>query len=130
MRKRKIKINQTTLLAIFAIVLVLVGAVIYLEKGMHRREAPKTPSVPQKLMETELIIKGCLFDLGIHKDQARTHNHTIKVETRENFTRDQLSSVFKPIEKYGSIDIKDASHATIEVGDETWVIEFIYPKRT
>jgi polysaccharide deacetylase 2 family uncharacterized protein YibQ len=49
------------------------------------------------------------------------------VESRENFTRDQLSFAFKPVEKYGSIEIKDIGHATIEVGDETWMIEFIYP---
>ena len=128
-RRKKIKVNQATLLAIFSIILVLVGAVIFLEKGIHRREAPIIPSVPQKPVKTELMIKGCLFDLGIHKDQTTTHNHTIKVESRENFTRDQLLSAFKPVEKYGSIDIKDIGHATIEVGDETWVIEFIYPKK-
>jgi polysaccharide deacetylase 2 family uncharacterized protein YibQ len=128
-RRKKIKVNQATLLAVFAIILVLVGTVIFLGKGLHRREVPKVPSVPQKLVETELIIKGCLFDLGIHKDQTTTRYHTIKVESRENFTRDQLSSAFKPVEKYGSIDIKDIGHATIEVGDETWVIEFIYPKK-
>jgi len=126
-RRKKIKVNQATLLAIFAIILVLVGAVLFLEKGMHRKEAPIIPSVPQKQVETELMIKGCLFDLGIHKDQTTTRNHTIKVESRENFTRKQLSSAFKPVEKYGSIEIKDIGHATIEVGDETWMIEFIYP---
>src|SRR5208337_3846188 len=99
-RRKKIKVNQATLLAIFAIILVLVGAVLFLEKGMHRKEAPIIPSVPQKQVETELMIKGCLFDLGIHKDQTTTRNHTIKVESRENFTRKQLSSAFKPVEKY------------------------------
>ena len=128
-RRKKIKINQATLLAIFAIILVLVGSVIFLEKGIHRRETPHVLVAPTKLMEPDLIIKGCLFDLGIHKDQITTRNHTIKVETRENFTRDQLSFAFKPVEKYGSIDIKDLGHTTIEVGDETWVIEFIYPKK-
>ncbi len=128
-RRKKIKVNHATLLAIFAIILVLVGAVIYLEKGTHRREAQIVPSVPQKLVGTELIIKGCLFDLGIHKDQTTIRNHTIKVESRENFTRDQLSSAFKPVEKYGRIDIKDIGHTTIEVSGEIWVIEFIYPKK-
>jgi len=126
-RRKKIKVNQATLIAIFAIILVLVGAVVFLEKGMHRRGAPHVLVAPTKLMEPDLIIKGCLFDLGIHKDQTTTRNHTIKVESRENFTRDQLSFAFKPVEKYGSIDIKDIGHATIEVGDETWMIEFIYP---
>ena len=74
-RRKKIKVNQATLLAIFAIILVLVGAVMFIGKGMHRREAPIVPAVSQKLVETELIIKGCLFDLGIHKDQTTTRNH-------------------------------------------------------
>ncbi len=128
-RKSKIKINQTTMIVICAIILVLIGTVIYLEKGMHRKEAPKIPTVAQKLVETELIIKGCLFNLGIHKDQTTIRNHTIKVESREKFTRDKLSSAFKPVEKYGSLEIKDIGHAIIKVGDETWVIDFIYPKK-
>ena len=125
-RKRKIKINQITLLAIFVIMLVLGGVVIFFEKGIHRKEALHMPVLPEKLVETDMLIKGCLFKLGVHKDQVTIHAHTFIVESHKNYTMDQLISAFNLLSKYGKVEIGDAAHVMISINSEKREIEFIY----
>ncbi len=115
--------KRSTILAVIVIILILAGMIFVLERGLTRK------GPPQRLAETDLAIKGCLFELGIKKDQATIKGHTIQVNAKEKFTRDQLFFAFTPLEKYGKVDIKDIRHIRIVLSGETWEIEFTYPKR-
>jgi polysaccharide deacetylase 2 family uncharacterized protein YibQ len=142
-RRKKIQVNKATLLAVFVIILVLVGAVVFLEKGIPKWEAQNIPEYHVKpkeelhpprlsanLMREDLIIKGCLFDLDIKNDNTKLQGHKFKVTSTKKLTTDQLSSAFDPLRKIGSVIIKDNNEfVEIKTDKEAWEIEFIYPKK-
>ena len=142
MRKRKrrltIKINWTTIIVIFAITLVLASTFIFLGKSLHRKRISVTlekpqevyhPEVSPKIIGTNLIIKGCLFELGILKEQFTEQEHTITIKPQKKYTIDQLSSAFQPLTKYGNVDVRDPKHVMINLSGENWEIELVYPEK-
>jgi hypothetical protein len=133
MRKPNFKISLTMTFTIVAIILVIAGIILlFLVKGIFKKEAPHMPSVPpipSKLLEKELIIKGCLFELGVYNELITICGHTFKIESRKKYSVDQISSAFRPLTKYGNVEVRDTGHVTIMIDNEKWEIEFIYPEK-
>jgi len=123
----KAKANDKTpiIVIIGVIIVILAGLAWFLERRAHQPPVATPQTEDQRPQaDIRLMIKGCLFDLGIHKDQVEVYEQTIQVTTDKKFNRQKLTSAFAPLKPYGSVDIKDARHVKIKVGEHTWIIEF------
>lgn len=120
--------KSTAVIAIVVIIAVLIGIAWVLEKGLSRKGAPPGREKPCPPVATRLLIKGCLFELGVQQDQVEFYNHTVQVKPGRKFNRNQLSESFALLEKYGSVTVKDIHTVLITIDGEHWEVEFMYPK--
>lgn len=126
---KKGKGKGATLIAVIVILAVLGGFIWFLEKGLSRRTTPVETETPRAIVDARLLIKGCLFDLGIQKDQAEFYQQTIQVRPEKRFSHEQLSQTFAPLERYGRVTIKNNRAVRIKIDGETWEVEFFYPPK-
>jgi len=119
--------GKTPIIVIIGVlILILVGLAWFLERRLSHPPAPTPPTESQRpKADIRLMIKGCLFDLGIHKDQVEVYEQTFQVKTEKKYTRGQLAVAFAPMKPYGRVNIKDIRHVVIKVDGRTWIIEFI-----
>jgi len=122
--------SKTPLIVIAGLILILAGLAWFLERRIPPQPAPATQSEVQRPQaNVRLMIKGCLFNLGIHKDQVEVYEQTFQVKTEKEFTRQQLSSAFAPLKPYGRVAVKDSRQVKLMVDDRTWIIEIIQEKK-
>ncbi len=126
---RKTDPRQNIVLVIIIVLAVLVGiAVVIQEKEKERPETPPTkPDVhPQVVLYAfpELLIRGCLFDLGISKEYVHFAGKTVNISLRRSLTKDQIFKAFKPMRKVGEVHIENASHLRVVINKEIWDIFF------
>jgi len=128
----KAKANEKTpvIVIIGVVIVILAGLVWFLERHISPRPSAHRPEVEQRTQApVALMIKGCLFNLGIHKDQVEFYEQTVQVKTEEHFTRGQLATAFAPLKPYGRVDIKGVRRIVIKVDEHTWIVEFIAPEK-
>lgn len=127
MSKAKTHGKTPVIVIIGVIILILAGLAWFLERRMPHEAAPTPRPVvqPRPQAEIRLMIKGCLFNLGIHKDQVEMYEQTFQVTTERKFTRGQLASGFAPLKPYGRVDIQDNRQVKVMVEKRTWIIEFM-----
>ena len=69
--------------AVFALVLLAAVA------AQRCAEAPDTPAgsiVPRQILPEETLIKGCLFDLGVIREDVSTDKRVVTVYTRKTLS--------------------------------------------
>lgn len=129
MSKAKASGKAPIIAVIGAIIIILAGLVWFLERRVSPPGPVTPPEVQRPIPEVGLMIRGCLFDLGIHKDQVEVYEQSFQVKTETKFTRPRLSAVFAPLERYGKVEVKDARHVRIKIDGRSWVIEFMSVKK-
>ena len=131
MRKATAGGNKAPIIALIGtIIVILAGMVWFLERRMPHQPAPMPQTQAQcPKADIVLMIKGCLFNLGIHRDQVEIYEQTIQVKTEDRFTRGQLASAFAPLKPYARVDIKGIRRVVIKVDDHTWIVEFSVPEK-
>lgn len=129
-QKRKIDPRQNIVLIIIVVLAVLVGiAVVIQDKEKSRPEpiSPQQPAVQPRVVRyafPELLIRGCLFDLGISREYVQFSGKTVNVSLNKPPTKDQISKAFEPMKKVGEVSLEDATHLRLVINKEMWDIFF------
>lgn len=122
--------SKAPIIIIIGVILILAGLAWFLERRMPPGPAPAPgPAVQRPQANVKLMIKGCLFNLGVHKDQVEVYEQTFQVKTEKRYTQGQLASAFGPLKAYGRVVVKDGRQVTVMVEDRSWNIEFIPEKK-
>jgi len=125
--------RRNIILAVMVIIAIAAGLIIFLERGLIKIQEPShgTPSKSVvKGIEPILAIKGCLFDMGVSKEEAEFSGDRIVVKVKEKIPEDKLEEFFEPINKIGKIEVRDDKHVIIIMDSHKWEIEIVYPSVT
>jgi polysaccharide deacetylase 2 family uncharacterized protein YibQ len=144
-RRRILKKRTRDILAIsaigvlIAVVLILAGILIHSQKTPGvKKETPSAlppvsrpgtnlPAASEKvILGEQLLIKGCLFDLGLSKDNLRIKGRTIDITPGGPLKEDQIRYVFAPLEELGDVKVKveGTSKVTILINSHEWELYF------
>ncbi|MGC9323126.1 MAG: divergent polysaccharide deacetylase family protein [Desulfomonilia bacterium] len=112
--------TRTILFLTSGILAVLVAALL-VGKVFHERK-PSAQPVQEGIVSEETLVKGCLFDLGIAKDQARITERTVEVETYAEFSEIEILEAFGPLGEQARIKIHDPSRVELYLHGNPWEI--------
>jgi polysaccharide deacetylase 2 family uncharacterized protein YibQ len=140
-RRRRLKKSTRDLLitavigVLIAAVLVLAGILIHISKkplpvkGEAPVEKPQQPgsTVVQKVIQGEqLLIKGCLFELGISRENVRFKGRTVEVTLNKELNEKQIKDAFAQLAEMEDVELKveGPSQVTLIINSHEWVIIF------
>jgi uncharacterized protein len=131
---RKSDPRQNIALIIVVILAILVGIAILIQKekeqGKPQPPKPRPIQLPRAQLPIfrqafpELLIKGCLFDLGFARQDVHFLGETVKVTMHRPLSQDQISRAFAPINKIGRVQIENERHVRIVIDEKSWDIFF------
>jgi polysaccharide deacetylase 2 family uncharacterized protein YibQ len=127
---------------LFAVVLILTGILIHSQKNQGvKKETPSAiptaskPAInvatPEKvILGEQLLIKGCLFDLGLSKENLRIKGRTIDITLNKPIQEEQIGYAFAPLAELEDVkvNIEGASKIIITINSHEW--ELYFHKRT
>lgn len=126
---RKVDPRGTIALIIVVILAALVGIAILIQK--EKEQGKPLPAKPPRVSLPvsrhafpELLIKGCLFDLGIARQDVRFLGKTIRVSVHKPLSPDRVSRAFAPISKLGRVQIEGTRHVRIAIDGKSWDVFF------
>jgi polysaccharide deacetylase 2 family uncharacterized protein YibQ len=121
--------NQKNILTIVIVALVIIaGAAALIIMTQSSEKILDLAAVPaQEDGSPELLIKGCLFELGIARKDARFSGRTVDVTLRKPLSEAMLSRAFSPAKDMGDVSIESARHVRIVIDGRTWNIRFSGP---
>jgi uncharacterized protein len=136
--RRKKDPRKYIVLIILGVLAVMIGVALVLEdrekpvpvKSVPPKTQPPRPAVT-KVAEyalPDLLIKGCLFDLGIPAQNTRIKGRTIKVSGDDLPTKEEISRAFKPINEVGYFEMENEAHIRIVINSSQWEIFFFTAK--
>ena len=121
--RRKKQGNVLTIVIVTLILFAGAAALIVMTQG--RGKGPDQAVVPTKENGSfELLIKGCLFELGIARKDVRFSGNAVDVTLHKPLSEAMLSRAFSPVKDVGDLDIESARHVRIIIGGRTWNIRF------
>lgn len=131
---RKSDPRQYIALITVGILALLVGVAILIQKEEEQGKPPLPKPRPPQLHKIQppivkhafpdLLIKGCLFNLGFTRHDVRFLGRTVKVAMHRPLTADEISRAFAPIDEIGRIQIEDERHVRIVIDGTSWEIFF------
>jgi uncharacterized protein len=142
MRKRRLKKRTREILtkAIFGVliaaVIVLVGILLHVHKTSPAGRESAPPSIPVPAPSTsapskvifgeQLLIKGCLFDLGVSKENVRIKGRTVEVTLNKDLKEAQLKYAFAPLAGMEDVELKfeETSKIFVIINSHEWEIIF------
>jgi polysaccharide deacetylase 2 family uncharacterized protein YibQ len=138
MRKRKNSAPKKAIaFGIIAVLAILVGIGVVIEQNEKGRgkPPPKTGhkqtaktgrplSVVKEYALPELLIKGCLFDLGINRQDIRFMGYTVQVTARGLPPEDLILKAFEPLEDAGKVSLASPGRLVVEINGVEWDIIF------
>ena len=136
MRRKKRKKNTNTIL-ITAVIGVLIAAIIIVTGIVLLTEKPHRPPEKSELTGRvtitkpiiageELLIKGCLFDLGIPKDHVRITGRTIEITMANLPDPSHIEEAFAGLRKIEGVEVtlKEPTRLTLNINEKEWNIFF------
>ncbi|MFY9399262.1 MAG: divergent polysaccharide deacetylase family protein [Desulfomonilia bacterium] len=130
MKKRgsRKRIRKKLIVAVSAALAVLVAAagLLYLA---HDRGTPLGVSLlpAGEKLPMELLIKGCLFDLGLSEKDVRFSGSTVQVNFKSPLSREEISRAFSALEDAGEVRMVGEGHVQVISGKSRWDIRFSRP---
>jgi polysaccharide deacetylase 2 family uncharacterized protein YibQ len=135
MRKsRKKKANKTLITAVIG---VLIGAIIIVSgivllTGKHRKpteisEAPRSITITKpRIVREDLLIRGCLFDLGIPRDQVRIMGRNVEVTFSKAPDASRIERVFSSLGDAPGVEVnmKEPARVALIINEKEWNIFF------
>jgi len=122
-RTSRRKSQKTVLLAVIIVLAVLAGAAVLIVTMQGRGRGPSLLTI-EECGSPELLIKGCLFDLGIAKKDVRFSGNKVNVALSRPLTTDRLSRAFSPMIDAGELRIESAGHVQVVIDGQRWDIFF------
>lgn len=136
-RKRKTpkKVLITAVIAGLIALILVVTAYVLMTRTTPR--PPTTAVQPGGTATTrpaiageELIIKGCLYELGIPRDRVRITGRTVHVSLEKALPESGISKITDILEKEDGITVrmKDPSRLEVTMNGHEWDILFLSPR--
>jgi polysaccharide deacetylase 2 family uncharacterized protein YibQ len=118
--------NRKEIIIIIVVALaVLAGAAILIMVAQSRGKGPVQPLLSiEECGSPELLIKGCLFELGIARKDVRFSENTVNVVLHRPLSSQKLSRAFSPIRDVGELHVKNAGHVRMIINREEWNVYF------
>jgi polysaccharide deacetylase 2 family uncharacterized protein YibQ len=118
--------SQRSVIVVLIVVLALaVFVAVLVEKSLREPGVSTVTSLSnQGVLQEELFIKGCLFNLGISEADTRVSGNTITVYTKTELSRSKIHNAFSPLRETARVGIKNTGHTRIIFSDSTWDIFF------
>ena len=134
-RKRRKKTTNTILITavigvLIATIIIVTGIVLLTEKPhkpSEKREAPGRVTITKPFVEgDELLIKGCLFDLGVPKDHVRITGRTVEITMAKLPDPSHIEEVFAGLRKIEGVEVtlKEPTRLTLTINEKEWDIYF------
>jgi polysaccharide deacetylase 2 family uncharacterized protein YibQ len=135
-RRRRILKKRTREILFISIIgiliaagLILTGLLIHSQKArMVKKETPSAsmPGTNVPVAGEQLLIKGCLFDLGLSKENLRIKGRIIDITPSKPVQEGQIRYAFAPLAKLEGVkvDIEGASKAIIIINGHEWELYF------
>jgi len=115
---------------LIAAIIIVTGIILLTEKP-HRppekSELSGRVTITKPIMKgEELLIKGCLFDLGVHKDLVRITGRTIEVTMAKLPDPSHIEEAFVGLRKIEAVDVtlKEPTRLTLSINEKEWNIFF------
>ena len=120
-----IKNRKSVIFVITAAIALVFSASVLLERCTRTPDAPSDskPSV-YTIFPEEMLIKGCLFDLGITREDTSTTGNTITVYSKKTLSPQDIQKVFAPLKTVADIEVKAPMQAKISFPGSSWNIVF------
>ncbi|MRR14168.1 divergent polysaccharide deacetylase family protein [archaeon] len=136
MRKKKDP-RKYIVLIIIGVLTALIGIALVLDdrekpvpvKQVRQKSWPLEQDVARvtEYALPDLLIKGCLFELGISGQDARIKGRTIKIAGDALPTREEITRAFKPIDEVGYFEMENDGHIRVVINATQWEIYFLRP---
>lgn len=134
-RKRKSARQPKTAFAVIIVLALLAGiAILVRETGeWPGKPAParapvsapdRPPAVVKEYVLPELLIKGCLLDLGVNRPDIRFMGYTVMVTVRGLPRADRILGAFEPLEKAGEVIQASPERVRVKLNGNVWDIVF------
>ena len=126
---RKVLITAVTS-ALVVLVLIATGLVLVTLWPTRPPEKIKSPgqiSMPRPLIiGEEILIKGCIYELGIPRDKVSIKGRTAKVSVAKIPSASRIRKAFAELEKEDGVTVRmdDPSRVIITMNGNTWDIIF------
>ena len=127
--------SRTSLIIALGLIIVLLGLAFLLEKRLPQKdETEKEPETPGIItidrdhikIPAATLVKGCLFDLGLNKDQVQVNGNSFDVTCDSEFSSLRLTLAFRPIRHVGTVDVVDNRLVRLTINDDVWEVHFNY----
>jgi uncharacterized protein len=136
MRKKSRKKRANTILitavigALVAVILIMSGIIIL--TGKHHKP-PENKEIPGRVTITrplvageELLIKGCLFDLGIPRDHVRIVGRTMDITLAKAPDTSSIEKAFSGLSETEGVEVslKEPTRLMVMINERQWNIFF------
>ncbi len=133
-RKRKTPRKKVLISAVAGSLLVLAlvvsGILLYTSRPSGPQERPPRPEAPAAagpvIVGEELLVKGCLFDLGIPRDRVRFEGRTVHVSTGKTLPVEKIRRAFAELgrEEGVRVAVRGPTRVSITMDGHDWDIVF------
>jgi polysaccharide deacetylase 2 family uncharacterized protein YibQ len=132
-RRRSHRRKDIAIAAAVSLALLVGMAVVIHQAGKGGKPAPVpahppvTQALPKIVKEYALpglLIKGCLFDLGISRQDIRITGNTVTVTVHELPPEGRILKAFEPLEGAGKVSMPTPAQVRVKIGGRGWDIFF------
>jgi uncharacterized protein len=141
MRKRRKKNRTRTILitatigALIAAVLIVTAILLHMQGISGKKPAPERTPVPQTIPQAtiqrviqgeQLLIKGCLFDLGIPRENVRITGRTVNVTVAKEIGQPRILGAFTAIDDVEDVEVSipEPTRVVVIINAHEWEIIF------
>ncbi len=135
MKKRKTDPRMLVAGGIIAVLAILVGIALVLQEAEKTPGKPGTkplkppaarvsPKVAKGYALPALLIKGCLLDLGVARQDVSVAGRTVRVRTEALPPDERILNAFEPLKEAGGFSLAAPGHLKVRVGGEVWDVVF------
>jgi polysaccharide deacetylase 2 family uncharacterized protein YibQ len=120
------KKSQRSAFIVIIVVLALSVTVAFLIDRHWKRQAgpADTPVYVPAVLPEELLIEGCLFNLGISREDTRITGNIVRVYMKDEPSGKKIRSSFSSLAGFAGVDVVNNNHTRIIFKESTWDIFF------
>jgi hypothetical protein len=124
-KKRANTILITAVIGVLVAAILIVSGIVFLTGKHHKppenREIPGRVTITKPLIVgEELLIKGCLFDLGIPKDHVRILGRTIDITLAKALDASRIEKAFSGLREAEGVEasLKEPTRLTVMINEK------------
>ena len=120
------KKSQRSAFIVIIVVLALAVTVAFIidRHWKHQVSTTDTPVYVPAALPEKLLIEGCLFDLGISREDTRITGNIVRVYLKDEPSDKKIRSSFSSLAGIAGVEMVDNNHTRIIFRESTWDIFF------